>query len=294
MADAAGRVLGWAFDRAQRRFTRRDAAGAERLGERFGLVAYRFDRKHRTRAEENLRLAFSEKGDAWAVETARESFRHFGRLAGDLLWSPSRTGEEVLSTMDVSPAARADFDATHDGRGAIFCTGHLGNWERAAHWVTAGGFKLSVVMRHVNQPAIQARIEGLRRTAGIDLLSRGDAAMGMMRKLRRGEFVAVLPDQNADEAFVPFFGRPTGTVLGPAVMAKRTKARLLPGFCLRTGPGRYRMAVDPALDLEASPLDPTETMAAYYRSLEAAIRQAPEQYLWMHDRWKSARRRKLL
>ena len=293
MAKGSERIVGWAFDRAQRGFARRDAAGAERLGERLGQLAYRLDGKHRARAESNLRLAFPERDAAWATATARESFLHFGRLTADLARSPSRTAEEVLRTMEVDDEGRRLFEAAQ-GRGAIFCTGHLGNWERAAHWVTAQGFKLSVVMRHANQPVLQERVERLRRASGIELLSRGDAAMGMLRRLRRAEFVAVLPDQNASEAFVPFFGHPTGTVVGPAVMARRTGALILPGFVLRTGPGRYRLRVSEPFDPGASDLDPTETMAWYYRNLEAAVREAPEQYLWMHDRWKSARRRRLL
>ena len=291
MGSPQERILTWAFDAAQGRFARRDAAGAERMGERLGLLAYRLDKKHRSRAEANLRLAFPERDAAWATETARESFRHFGRLAADLMRAPTRTNAEVLETLEFPPGA---LDYIEAGRGTVVCTGHLGNWERAAHWVTAQGFKLSVVMRHVNQPVLQSRVESLRRSAGIDLLSRGDAAIGMMRKLRRGEFVAVLPDQNADDAFVSFFGHPTGTVVGPAVMAKRTGALILPGFVLRTGPGRYRLRVDRPLDPATSDLDPVETMAWYYERLESAIREAPEQYLWMHDRWKSARRGRML
>ncbi len=285
------RIVGWAFDRAQRGFMRGDALAAERRGERLGLLAYRLDKKHRNRAEANLRLAFPERDDAWIVATARESFLHFGRLAGDLMRSPARTDEEVLSHLELPPGA---LDYLEPGRGTVVCTGHFGNWERAAHWVTASGHKLSVVVRHANQAIIQDRLEKLRKSAGIDLLSRGDAAMGMMRKLRRGEMVAVLPDQNASDAFVPFFGHKTGTVIGPAVMARRTEAFMLPAFCLRTGPGQYRMLVHAPLDFRTNPVDPVEAMALYYQALEAAVREAPEQYLWMHDRWKSSRRRKML
>lgn len=290
MANASDRLLGWIFDVAQGRFARKDAAGAERMGERLGLLAYKLDKKHRLRAEENIRFAFPERDALWAVQTAQESFRHFGRLAGDLMRSPNRTNAEVLASLDV-PAHALEYLERAGDRGTLVCTGHHGNWERAAHWVTASGHKLSVVVRHVNQPGLQDRVEGLRKSTGIDVLSRGDAAMGMMRKLRRGEMVAVLPDQNASDAFVPFFGHETGTVIGPAVLAQRTKAVILPAFCIRTGPGQYRVVVDEPIDLEQTPMDPAETMAAYYRSLEAAIREAPEQYLWMHDRWKSSRRR---
>ncbi len=293
MPNGGERLMGWAFDATLRRYARRDAAAAERAGERFGLLAYRLDKKHRVRAEKNLRFAFPERSESWALDTARESFRHFGRLAGDLMRAPARSDAEVLAAMK-TPASVEAFFRQAGGRGGIFCTGHLGNWERAAHWVTAEGHKLSVVMRPVDQPALQERIEGLRRSAGIELLSRGDAAMGMLRRLRRGEFVAVLPDQNADDAFVPFFGHPAGTVLGPAVMAQRAGSLLLPAFCLRTGPGQYRFVASEALDAKTSDLTPTEIMAWYYRGLEGAVREAPEQYLWMHDRWKSARKKKLL
>ena len=293
MVKGGERVLGWAFDATLRRYARRDAAAAERAGERFGLLAYRVDKKHRTRAEKNLRFAFPERPESWAVETARQSFLHFGRLAGDLMRSPVRTDAEVLENMEVPLGLDAFFDQ-EGKRGIILCTGHMGNWERAAHWVTASGHKLSVVIRPIDQAAVQTRIESLRRSTGIELLSRGEAALGMLRRLRRGECVAVLPDQNADDAFVPFFGHPTGTVLGPAVMAKRANALVVPAFCLRTGPGRYRFAVQEPLDGATTPLEPPEIMAWYYQALESACREAPEQYLWMHDRWKSARRGKLL
>lgn len=291
MGSPSDRLLGWIFDTAQRRFARRDAIGAEQMGERLGMLAYRLDKKHRTRAESNLRFAFPEKDAAWATETARESFRHFGRLAGDLMRSPQRTDAEVLAALEVPPDT---LGYLQEGRGTLICTGHLGNWERAAHWVTAQGHKLSVVVRHVNQPGLQERVEGLRRNAGIDLLSRGDAAMGMMRKLRRGEMVAVLPDQNAGDVFVPFFGHPTGSVIGPAVLAQRTSSLIFPAFCLRTGPARYRIIAHKPLDLKENSMTPEEIMTVYYQDLEAAVREAPEQYLWMHDRWKSARRRGLL
>lgn len=285
--------MGWAMDATLARYARRDAVAAERAGERIGLLAYRIDKKHRLRAEANLRLAFPEKPAGWAEATARESFLHFGRLAGDLMRSPSRTDAEVLENMEVPPGMDGFFQQ-EGKRGIMLCTGHLGNWERAAHWVTARGHKLSVVIRHANQPAVQERLERLRQSSGIELLSRGDAAMGMLRRLRRGECLALLPDQNSDEAFVPFFNHSTGTVLGPGVLAKRTNSLVVAAFCLRTGPGQYRYTLQDPLDAKTTDLDPEGIMAWYYRGLEAAIRQAPEQYLWMHDRWKSARKRKLL
>lgn len=286
-------LLAWMFDRAQQSYARGDVVRAERKGERLGLMAFRLDAKHRNRAVANLELAFPEKGREWAAYTARESFRHFGRLVGDFMRSPSRTNEEALKSMTISDESRANMEAT-DGRGTIICTAHFGNWERAAHWVSATGRKLSVVARDLDQEGVQAHVLRLREASGIEVMSRGDAAMGMMRKLRRKEYVAVLPDQNAGDAWVKFFGHTVGTVLGPAVMAKRTGALIVPAYCIRLSAGQYEIVVQKPMDPETRDFDPTEIMAELNRGLEEVVRRAPEQYLWMHDRWKSARRAGLL
>jgi len=93
---------------------------------------------------------------------------------------------------------------------------------------------------------------------------------------------------------VPFFGKPTGTVLGPAVLHQRTKAPILPAFCLRIGVGKYRIIVCEPIDLECKEEDQEMLMAQVNAVLESVIRDYPDQWLWMHDRWKSARRRNLL
>lgn len=293
MGNKGEALLAWMFDQAQRSYARGDVIRAEKKGERLGLMAYRLDSKHRNRAIANLRLAFPERDHEWAVYTARESFRHFGRLVGDFMRSPARTNEEALASITLSDESRSNIEST-DGRGVVICSAHFGNWERAAHFVSATGRKLSVVARDLDQEGVQEHVLRLRKSSGIEVMSRGDAAMGMMRRLRRKECVAVLPDQNAGDAWIKFFGHTAGTVLGPAVMAKRTGAMLVPAYCVRIGPGRYEMVVQKPMDPEIRAFEPTEIMAELNLGLEEVVRKAPEQYLWMHDRWKSARRAGLL
>jgi KDO2-lipid IV(A) lauroyltransferase len=281
------------FGRAQRSFETPDVRKAERKGERLGLLLYRLDRKHRERTHANLELAFPD----WAPERretiARDVFKHFGIVTADFMRSPIRTHQEVLDNMEVEGFEH--FEAAEAlGKGVIAVTAHLGNWERFGHWCTAIGRHISVVARDANDSEIQDRIAKIRENTGIAVLSRGKSAREMLAKLRRKEIIGLLPDQNSGESFVPFFGHPCGTVLGPAVLHQRTGAALLPSYCVRTGPGKYRVVLRPLVDPDVQEKDAEVITAQLNLVLESVIRDYPEQYLWMHDRWKSARMRGLL
>jgi KDO2-lipid IV(A) lauroyltransferase len=180
------------------------------------------------------------------------------------------------------------------GHGIIACTGHFGNFERFGHWCTATGRPITVVARDANQGEMQDRIARVREVTKVEFLSRGNSARAILGILRKNGLVGLLPDQNTDESFVPFFGRPCGTVLGPAVLSIRTKATIVPAFCVRTGVGKYRVIVKPPIETTGLEKQPEAIMAEFNRVLESVIRDYPDQYLWMHDRWKSARRGGLL
>jgi KDO2-lipid IV(A) lauroyltransferase len=282
-----------AFDKAQRLFLTPDVRTAERRGERLGLLLYRLDKKHRNRTVANLEMAFPEWDAARRDTVARDVFRHWGRVTGDFLRTPLRSHEEVLASMEVEGQELIEA-AEAQGRGIIACTAHLGNFERFGHWCTATGRPITVVARDANQGEMQARIARVREASNVEFLSRGDSARAILTKLRRKGLVGLLPDQNTDESFVPFFGKPCGTVLGPAVLGIRTGAVLLPAFCVRVGIGRYRVVIRPPLTVEGREKDPAAIMAEFNGVLESVIRDYPDQYLWMHDRWKSARQRGML
>lgn len=283
----------WAFDRAQKLFLKKDVRISERRGERLGMLYYRLDKKHRERAHANLELAFPEWTSEERHRVAIESFRHYGRIGGDFFRSPLRTNQEVLDSAEVEGWENF-YAAEAKERGVLVITAHLGNFERFAQFCHATGRNITVVARDANQPGIQERIMAIRNKTGIEFISRGDAARPMLVKLKRKELVGLLPDQNSTECFVPFFGQPAGTVLGPAVIHQRTGAPILPAFCIRTGPGKYRISIHPPIDLENTEENAEAIMAEVNAAIEREIRRAPEQYLWMHDRWKSARRRGML
>jgi KDO2-lipid IV(A) lauroyltransferase len=283
-----------AFGFGQKLFLHRDIAKVERRGARLGELAFKLDKKHRHRTLENLALAFPDWSESKRMEVGREVFRHFGIATADFLRTPLRTEEEVLANMEVEGFEHWEAVQGVLENGAIACTAHFGNFERFGSWAKAMGQPITVVAREANQGPIQERMEELRKMAGIDFMGRGDAVRPIMKKLREGKVVGLLPDQNSGESFLPFFGHPCGTVLGPAVLHIRTGAVMLPAFCVRLGVGRYRVIIKPAIDIERQERNPEALMSQYNAVLESVIRQFPEQYLWMHDRWKSARQKGLL
>jgi KDO2-lipid IV(A) lauroyltransferase len=288
------RRLGYfAFARFQKSFQRKSPNQAEAAGARLGKFLYRVDKKHRMTALSNLALAFPEMPEEERIVLAKRCFEHFGRIFGDFLRSPLRKSEEVLASCDIIDFHHFD-EALAAGHGVLLITGHFGNWERAAHILSASGLKLSVVARDANDGDLAKAITEIRHQQGVEVLARGQAARGILSALKRNEVVGILPDQNSGDIFIPFFGKPAGTVTGPSSIAVKTGAKMIPFFCYWVSPGRYEARAYPPLVPEEG-YEPVEGYTrAINRCLENVIREHPEQWLWFHNRWKSAKRAGLL
>lgn len=240
-------------------------------------------------------MAFPELSETERGQLAVRSFEHFGMVAMDFVRADRRTDDEVVSSTEDNSQGRAS-EAMSLGKGVLGVGMHFGNWERSAHFSKILGYPCCAVARDADDPSLQAQVDELRRASGMEVLSRGNAARAMLGALREGRLVVLLVDQNADEAFVEFFGKPAGTTLGAAVLHLRTGAPIMLSFYPRIGPGRYRLIADEPLDFSAVEPKPSpeEIMQVIHRRFEEVIRLYPEQWLWLHDRWKSARRRGLL
>ncbi|MFZ4506088.1 MAG: lysophospholipid acyltransferase family protein [Fimbriimonas sp.] len=292
--EVLGKLGAFAFRWIRRAFAHPDIEVSERRGRKLGDLLYRLDRKHRERSISNLALAFPDWDQAKCVETSRAMHRHFGMVIADFMRSPLRSAEELEATTVADPDSESLLDrAKLEGKGVLLITGHLGNWERVAQWFSQTHGQLAVVARDADVGDLQKQVLALREGTGIEVLSRGSAAREIIKRLRSGGTVAILPDQNAEECFVPFFAKPAGTVLGPAVLHLRTGAPLLMFFTARVGVGKYRVWTEEVI-MAAEGETPEELMTRVNAAIESAIRKYPEQYLWMHDRWKSARQRGLL
>jgi len=284
-----------AFRLAKRFVGKRDPLKAERIGAKLGRIGFKYATKHRTRALKNLALCYPELSESERHAMAIRCFEHFGMLAADFLRTEHRTMEEVeKSIVEVEGWEHAEA-ATELHKGVIGLTGHFGNWERFAVFSNLRGRRVYAVQRDADDPGLNREMTALREKSGIEVLSRGNAIRIMLRALSEDKLVAVLADQNCAESFVPFFGMPTGTVLGPAVLHRRTGAPIVPAFCVRVGPNQFKVIILPALTPKEGVDDPSEAIAASMNdALESVIRRYPEQWLWLHDRWKSARRRGLV
>lgn len=277
------------FLRCQQTFLTKSPVEAEKLGERLAMWWYALDRKHRRRCHLNLAMAFPDWGADRVKTTSKEVFRHFGRVGGDFMRSLNRTDQDVLDTTTVEGIEHLE-RAEAKGHGVLMVTGHLGNWERYAHWVVASGRQLTVVARDADQEGIQAHMLRMREAAGVEVLSRGNTARHALVKLKRNERIGILADQSSHDCFVPFFGYPCGTAIGPAVLHRRTGAALCPTFCIWEDYNRYRVQVMSLIDPDNTEEDAETVTAMLNGVLESVIRQYPTQWLWMHDRWKSARK----
>jgi Kdo2-lipid IVA lauroyltransferase/acyltransferase len=262
------------------------------LGRAIGRLIGALDRRHVAIAEENLRHAFPEWDAARRLRTARGVYAHFGQMILDILWLRGHTREEVLSRLDVIGREHVE-KAMARGRGAIFVTAHLGNWEviGLAHgWTFA---PIGVVARPLDNPALDRRMCDFRAMAGNWVIYKQDALKEVLRTLHAGGAVAILIDQNVQEKdgiFVDFFGRPAATTTVAAALAVKTGCALVPGHTTIGPDGRYRAVYDPPLEWTPSAdkrADVARLTQELTRVIEGWIREHPDQWLWIHRRWKT-------
>ncbi|MBL8549221.1 MAG: lysophospholipid acyltransferase family protein [Hyphomonadaceae bacterium] len=242
---------------------------------------------HRT-ALRNLRLAFPNETESWRADIARAMWGEIGRMAGEFPHMHAYRTEANGGAIHVEGAERF----IEAGRtGAVFIAGHFSNWEIMAVAVVASGITCHVTYRPANNPLIDRRIVEGRRAYGVNLQSAkgAEGGMGLMRALARKETIVLMNDQKYNEGLAaPFFGHDCMTADGPARLALRFKLPLVPLSLRRTAPQAFSATVHPAIPLDYdAPLD--EAAQAAVRGvnafMEARVREAPEQWFWVHQRW---------
>jgi Kdo2-lipid IVA lauroyltransferase/acyltransferase len=174
------------------------------------------------------------------------------------------------------------------GRGVLFATAHLGNWEMSAFahaWMAEPMF---VVVRPLDNPKIDRLVERLRTLSGNRLIGKKEYARGILKALGENQAVGILADQNAsleEGTFVDFFGVPACSGTGFAKLAAHSGATVIPGFALwMESERKYVLRFYPPIEITG---DPEVDTRALHRQLEAAIREYPDQWLWIHRRWKT-------
>ena len=178
--------------------------------------------------------------------------------------------------------------ALQRGRGVLFATAHLGNWELSAFSHALMSAPMHVVVRPIDNPRIDAMIERRRALSGNILIQKKEAARAILQALKRNEAVGILIDQNStldQGAFVDFFGIPACAGIGFAKLAAHSGATVIPGFALWIeAERRYVLRFYPPVEITG---DAAEDTRRLQKILEDVIREYPDQWLWIHRRWKT-------
>ena len=264
---------------------------AQGFGRFLGSLLYLALGGYRRVAVKNLALVYgSETSEAERIVMAKSVFRHFGQVATEFVKLPQLSRAEVdrLVTVEGEEHLKAAFEA---GQGVLTITGHFGNWEMLGRWLGTHDIPLNVVARRANDPEAEKLLRDSREGYGAQVFLRGGSARAILNCLKCNELLILLPDQNSAEIFVPFFGIPTGTADGPAIIHLKTGAKIVFSWCIRTPDNRFRLIFEPVYSYAptGNKKDDSEAiMTEVNARIEAQIRKHPTQWLWLHDRWKAS------
>ena len=282
---------------AVRLLARLPAGAALALGAALGRIAWWAAPAQRRLMLEHLALAFPEKGERERRALARASLVHLGRVAMEVV-AARTVAPDIARYVSFAPGAEeAIRGAMARGKGLVFVTGHIGNWELLARRLALLTQPNAVVARRNADPRLNALVERFRAEGGNRTLWREDPATGreIIKLFRAGGALGLLIDQDTrvQGVFVPFFGRLAYTPRAAGDLALRFGATLLVGTSHRRGPrpGDGHEIEVTELPYEAEPADPEAEVirltAAAVALQEAAIRRHPEEWVWMHERWKT-------
>lgn len=259
-----------------------------------GLVILLARRRGRM-ADANIAAAFPEMSPTERRGVYVRSVRNAARTVGEMLKLPYLRPEDLRRLVPVPPLDPVR-EALAAGSGVLMITAHLGQWEWSAIRLADGlGQPMSVVARPHKHPGADQTIRDARLSHGLRVLDR-DETLEMVRVLKTGGLLGILPDQHALEGGVQvdFMGRPAWSVTGPAWLARATRARVFAGFCIRHWDGTFEGVLLPELEMVATQdrdADLIENTRRVNAAIEQAIRMAPDNWLWLHDRWKTEEQR---
>ena len=241
----------------------------------------------------NLELAFPERAEGEREGMLRADYRNLGWLLAEFCQMPGYTVERASEFIEYDGlehyvAARAL------GKGVLVLTGHLGAWELSSFYHSLRGWPMGMVIRRLDNPLVDAFVNRIRCLHGNRVIHKDDFARGLIASMRAGETVGILMDTNMTPpqgVFVPFFGVQACTASGMARVAMKTGAAVVPGFLLwEEAKSKYVLHFGDALNLVHTGVadeDVVANTALFTATIEGYIRQYPEQWLWMHRRWKT-------
>ncbi|SPD73923.1 putative Lipid A biosynthesis lauroyl acyltransferase [uncultured Desulfobacterium sp.] len=256
-----------------------------------GRAAYLLIGSRRKRMINHLTMAFgNEKSLSEIKRISKEVFLNIGIFAADAIRLPQIVGNGMEDIVTVEGCDRLD-QVLANGKPAILLTAHLGNWELMAAWFAQKGYKVKVIGAPNHNPWIDRLIVQTRNEAGYTSITRKTNTREILDGIRNGYSMGILIDQDTkvEGVFVKFFNQWAHTAVGPVVLARKYGLSIIPIFIRLNGQFTYHIEVQEPIDLNFTDnkdhdlVINTQKISDIY---ERIIRRFPEQWVWMHRRWK--------
>jgi KDO2-lipid IV(A) lauroyltransferase len=266
------------------------------IGRIFGPIAYVVNYKRAKVAYSNMRAAFcKEKTPAEIRRIVKKLYRNFGQTLVEVSRMPKV--DKAYVKKYVTTENRNHFEeAFTKNRGIIFLTGHFGNWELSSITSALEGHPLLVLAREQKMKRLNSILNTYRESKGCKVIKKGMATREIFEHLKKNGIVGILSDQDAGKrgVFVNFFGRPTSSPRGAFALAGKTGAVIIPTFMARVNGPYHKLILGSPIEVQADDeRSEFEAMQKFASVLEKHIRECPDQWLWLHKRWKSTSLRKV-
>jgi len=263
------------------------------LGRIVVRFAFLFLKRDKRRMREHMAIAFPENDEKEMRRLMRRCTDHFGQVLGEVAWLWGADAAEVERLVEIEGLEHISEELAK-GRGGILITGHIGNWELFNARMAIAGIPYMLAVRELDDPRMNKIVTGLRTKFGTKVIQRGQSAGTQLSKnLSIGEGVGLLIDQDIPKipgVFVPFFGHLARTPSGAATLALRQKCAMVSGFIHRKPDGTHKIIIGRPFDVptEGKLRARVEKMTAdATAAIEWHVRAWPEQWVWMHRRWRT-------
>jgi KDO2-lipid IV(A) lauroyltransferase len=255
-------------------------------------IFYYLSPKHRIITLQNLIRSFPEKSLTEIIGIAKRTYLNLGTTAAEFFEIPSLTVDNMSNWVTFEGLENYE-KALAKKKGILFYTGHFGNWELLAACFGLKNIRVSIIYRALDNPILEDFVAWFRSFTGHKVVPKGGASKRIIELLKKNEMMGILIDQNVswrEGAFVDFFGRPASTSRRFAELALKTGAAVVPAFIIRVSDGKYRIVIHKEVEIIRSgdeEKDRFDNTQKFTGVIEDMVRQYPDQYFWIHQRWKT-------
>jgi KDO2-lipid IV(A) lauroyltransferase len=257
----------------------------------FAFLAFYLLQIRRNVSIQNLKLAFPNKSPKWYKRMAYFSYVHFGMVILEFMKMQKWTAEKINSKI-CEVDAEEFFKKTKQRKGAILVSGHFGNWEIAMAYIYLQGILSAVIQQRQNNILVNNKMTKLRKKWGMSIIYPGGAVDASVKMLKQGYLLGILGDQDAGErgTIISFFGQKSSTHVGAASLHVQTGVPIFHGSCIRLSANSFKLKISriPNLKKKHTLNDGIQEITQKFTLyLQNEVERYPEQYFWMHRRWKT-------